>query len=62
MTHNDILNKWCKKSFVHKIILSVRNHVVSPYKGIVKRNINECNSVFEDLKSAIHIIFDRLLF
>ena len=62
MTHNDILIKWCKKSFVHKVILNVRNHVVSTYKGIVKRNINECNSVFEDLKSAIHIIADPLYF
>jgi hypothetical protein len=34
------------------------NHIamvkVSPYKRVVKRNINECIAVFEDLKSAIH--------
>jgi len=57
-----ILKKWCKKSFVHKIILNVRNGVVSPYNRVVKRNINECIAVFEDSKSATHIIADPLYF
>jgi len=44
------------------IKLNIRNGIVSPYKRVAKRNINECIAVFEDLKSPIHITSDLLYF